>query len=626
MMHILSTALRLALRELRSGLQGFRIFLACLILGVSAIAVVGALSSALNTGIADEGRSLMGGDIEFSTLYDTPSSDQRSFIAAAGRVSKVATVRAMAAVPDQSSALVEVKVVDGAYPLYGKLQLKPEMPLSDALQRDASGRDGTVVETALLARLDVKVGDIVRVGTSDLVINAAIVREPDRISDGFVLGPRLMISTDALAPTGLARPGSLINWRYRVALPQPANDTMVKQLVDQAGPLLQDQGWKVLFPRERGTRRAPFHRPAHLLPVTCRPDIAYCRRCRRGKCGQGVSGTAHQKHCNTEMPWRICAPGVLDLFHGGAHRRHRRDHHRRAGRSRHATAGSGIAVGPAADPGISRHRALAGHACSLVRLSDRDRIRGMAAGARRAHPAQRPVPRHADQQDRLARTCVMAGYCRRACVHLHPHTHGIPGSTRHLRLCCRRIVASFAILTGMARLMMWIAARTTRARSAVMRLAIANLHRPGTPTPSVVLSLGLGLTLFVSLALVDSNISKELRDNLPDRAPSFFFLDVHSSEADQFGKTLVQSGASTVSRAPMLRGRIVKVNGVPAGEVKVSADAAWALRGDRGITYSATAPEGGQLTEGEWWPADYSGKPLVSFSADIAEGVGARNR
>ncbi|MEO9873792.1 MAG: FtsX-like permease family protein, partial [Anderseniella sp.] len=123
-------------------------------------------------------------------------------------------------------------------------------------------------------------------------------------------------------------------------------------------------------------------------------------------------------------------------------------------------------------------------------------------------------------------------------------------------------------------------------------------------------------------SLIDSNISKELRDNLPDRAPSFFFLDVHSSEADQFGKTLLQSGASTVSQAPMLRGRIVKVNGTPASKVKASADAAWALRGDRGITYSATAPDGGKLAEGEWWPSDYSGKPLVSFSADIAAGIG----
>jgi putative ABC transport system permease protein len=156
---------------------------------------------------------------------------------------------------------------------------------------------------------------------------------------------------------------------------------------------------------------------------------------------------------------------------------------------------------------------------------------------------------------------------------------------------------------------------------ATARLAISNLHRPGTPTPSVVMSLGLGLSLFVTLALIDTNISKELRDNLPDRAPAFFFLDVHSSEADQFTTALNTAGASSVSTAPMLRGRIVKVNGVPSNEVKVSPDAAWALRGDRGITYSATAPENAELSEGAWWPADHAGKPLVSFSADIASGL-----
>jgi len=183
------------------------------------------------------------------------------------------------------------------------------------------------------------------------------------------------------------------------------------------------------------------------------------------------------------------------------------------------------------------------------------------------------------------------------------------------------IITSFLILAGMARLLMWIAARLKHFRSATARLAVANLHRPGTPTPSVVMSLGLGLTLFVTLALIDTNVSKELRDNLPDRAPAFFFLDVHSSEADGFTEALKGAGASSVGTAPMLRGRIVKVNGVPTAEVKVSPDAAWALRGDRGITYSATAPDGSELSEGQWWAPDYTGEPLVSFSADIADGL-----
>jgi putative ABC transport system permease protein len=244
MIQTLALALRLARRELRSGLQGFRIFLACLVLGVGAIAIVGALSAALERGIANEGRSLMGGDVEFSVLHNQPTPEQRTFIEGAGRVSRVATLRAMAAVPDKASALVEVKVADDAYPLYGDLVLSPPIALTEAFKRNANGVPGTVVEQSLLDRLGLKIGDEVRLGTATFAVNAVIVREPDRISDGFVLGPRMMISTNELDATGLAQPGSLITWRYRVALPGPASDEQVKALVEQAEPVLQDEGWR----------------------------------------------------------------------------------------------------------------------------------------------------------------------------------------------------------------------------------------------------------------------------------------------------------------------------------------------------------------------------------------------
>ncbi len=623
MMHTMTVALRLALRELRSGLQGFRIFLACLILGVSAIAVVGALSSALNTGIANEGRSLMGGDIEFSTLHDAPSEEQMAFISAAGRSSKVATLRAMAAVPNRSSALVEIKVVDDAYPLYGNLQLNPELPLASALRSDASGRPGTVVEMALLAQLDLNVGDTVRVGNSDFVINAAIVREPDRISDGFVLGPRLMIASEALAATGLSRPGSLIKWRYRVALPKPANDTQVKRLVEQAQGVLQDKGWQVRS-RENaapGVRRF-IDRLTFFLSLVGLTSLVV------GGVGVANAVKAFLERRTKNIATLKCLGAsarlvfwtyfieVLIVATGGI--------------------AIGMLAGLATPP-------LAGALLSgilpipvSVGMEPWPVIRAGLFGyliviAFAVWPLARAgrIPPSALFRDLLTSKIALPGLTSwliiaMALLGIFFLTLSAFPDPRITYGYAAGIVASFAILAGMARLLMWIASRSTRSKTAVMRLAVANLHRPGTPTPSVVLSLGLGLTLFVSLSLIDSNISKELRDNLPDRAPSFFFLDVHSDEADQFSRTLLDSGASAVSRAPMLRGRIVKVNGVAASEVKVSADAAWALRGDRGITYSATAPDGGQLTQGKWWPTDYSGKPLVSFSDDIAQGIGLK--
>jgi putative ABC transport system permease protein len=153
----LAIAFRLARRELRSGLQGFRIFLACLILGVGAIAIVGSLSAALERGIANEGRTLMGGDIEFSVLHSEPTPDQRQFI----RRMQAGSAGWPPCAPwrlcrTRRLPLSRSKVVDDAYPLYGKLELSPDVALTSALQPDAQGIPGTVVEQSLLDRLGLK--------------------------------------------------------------------------------------------------------------------------------------------------------------------------------------------------------------------------------------------------------------------------------------------------------------------------------------------------------------------------------------------------------------------------------------------------------------------------------------
>ena len=187
------------------------------------------------------------------------------------------------------------------------------------------------------------------------------------------------------------------------------------------------------------------------------------------------------------------------------------------------------------------------------------------------------------------------------------------------------LVASFIVLMGLAKLIVWSASRMPRASSAIWRYAIANIHRPGSAAASVILSLGLGLTLFVTLALTDRTISTELTSGIPEKAPAFFFLDVRNTELEGFTATLnTQPGVSAISNAPMLRGRVVSVKGVPADKVEAAPEAQWALRGDRGLTYSATLPGGSQLVSGDWWPADYEGPNLVSLVDEIANGIGVK--
>jgi putative ABC transport system permease protein len=183
----------------------------------------------------------------------------------------------------------------------------------------------------------------------------------------------------------------------------------------------------------------------------------------------------------------------------------------------------------------------------------------------------------------------------------------------------------FIVLRLLAATLMAAARRLPRPRAISLKLALANMHRPGALTPTVVLSLGLGLSLLVALVLIEGNLRRQLTATLPERAPSFFFLDIPSSDADRFAAFIRERApGARLIEVPMLRGRVVRLKGVPADEVKPDPDAAWVLRSDRGLTFADEIPEGSVLAEGAWWPKDYEGRALVSFEQKLAEGLGLK--
>ena len=242
----LAIPLRFALRDLRGGLRGFYVFIACIALGVMAIAGVNSFASSLGDGLAREGRTILGGDLSFTLIHREADAAERAFLERAGRVSAAATMRAMARTLDGRTALVEVKAVDGAYPLFGAARLDPVMPLANALAaRD--GVFGAAADPLLLARLDLKPGARITVGAATIELRAALLSEPDRLSaGGFGLGPRLMISPEALRATGLLQPGSQVRWHYRLRLADnDASDAAVQRAIAAASAQVPDAGWEV---------------------------------------------------------------------------------------------------------------------------------------------------------------------------------------------------------------------------------------------------------------------------------------------------------------------------------------------------------------------------------------------
>jgi putative ABC transport system permease protein len=185
--------------------------------------------------------------------------------------------------------------------------------------------------------------------------------------------------------------------------------------------------------------------------------------------------------------------------------------------------------------------------------------------------------------------------------------------------------AVFVTLRIVAALLMALARRLPQVRATSLRLAIANVHRPGALTPTIVLSLGLGLALLVTVIEIDGNLRRQFLAALPDKAPSFFFVDIQSADAARFEAFLREHAPQAkLDRVPMLRGRIMTINGVKAEDVEPAPGAAWVLQSDRGITYASEVPAGSRLVEGQWWGAGYDGPPLVSMEKKIAEGLGLK--
>ena len=225
----LPLSLKLALRELRGGISGFYIFVACIALGATALAAVGTLSAAIQYAIAREGRVLLGGDMEASLVHRQATPEERGFLEARGAVSEAATLRSMGRLMDGSGqSLVQVKAVDGAYPLYGEVLFEDGKTLADIRRPDA-----VAVERGLLEQLRLKVGDRFQLGNATVEIAAVLLKEPDRLSAGPTLGPRVFTTLETLAKTGLSQPGSLIDWRYRVKRSGPLpldKDVIAKEL------------------------------------------------------------------------------------------------------------------------------------------------------------------------------------------------------------------------------------------------------------------------------------------------------------------------------------------------------------------------------------------------------------
>ncbi|MEX0277683.1 MAG: ABC transporter permease [Ruegeria sp.] len=613
---------RLARRELRGGLRGFRIFLACLALGVAAITAVGSVRSAIQAGLAKEGAALLGGDAQLEFTYRFATDAERVWMeSTANAVSEIVDFRSMAVTRTEKPerALTQVKAVDTAYPLIGQVKLEPQMSLAEAFL-GADAMPGAVMDPTLIDRLGLKVGDVFALGTQDFVLTAALTHEPDGAADGFGLGPRTLVRTQDLEASGLLQPGTLFSTKYRLDV---APGTELAALSTQADAAFEGTGMRWTDARNGAPGIAEF--VARLSAFLVLVGLA-------GLAVGGIGVSAAVRAYLTQKTETIATMRTLGADRATIFQTYL------------------IQIGVLSVIGIVIGLLLGGVLPMLLAPIIESRLPIPAVFTFYSGPVLEaalyglltaflftlwPLARTEDvRAATLFRDALSAARVVPRPVYVFATALGLiilialaawfNGSVRLTLWTAGGIAGALLVLSLAAFGIRQLArAGSSWARGrAPLRWALSAISGPKEGAGSTVLSLGLGLSVLAAVGQIDGTLRNAISGNLPDVAPSYFFVDVQKDQMPGFTERLESDPAvSRIESAPMLRGIVTRINDQPAKDV---AGDHWVLEGDRGITYSVEPPRNSKITAGAWWPEDYAGPPQVSFAAEEAQEMGLK--
>ena len=615
-------ALTIALRELRTGAGGLVVFVLCIALGVAAVAAIGSLAAAFNKALANQGRLLIGGDLSFEVVHRQATAEEAAALHALGQVSESASFRAMARASDGKTALVEVKAVDTPYPLYGDVNvIEPEGAAT------AWRTPGTVlVQPILLERLGLKIGDTLQIGDATARVGGTLGQQPDRLADRLSYGPKVLMSRETLDKTGLVQPGSLIRWTYRVKMPGDAGanrdnlDTARKAMeaaFPQSGFAIRD--WTDPAPslRRDAARFTQFISFVGLTALLL------------GGIGVGNAIQSYMAKKRDVIATFKCLGAtsrlVLDVYMIQSL----------------MLAAVGIAIGLALgalaplavatlyEDALPITLAVEPHPIPLIVAA----LAGLLTmvlfvlwplgRASRISPARLMRAGLTDERGRSAAPFALGS----AAAGLALLVLAVAASEERLVTAAISvgILAAFGLLLGFGALVQRFAARHRRTKPPALALAWASIGAPGSIARAIAVSLGLGLGLLIAVALIHNSLLAEIEGHVEVDAPAYYFLDVEPDDLAIFKRTAkAAEPKAKMDNAPMLRGRIVELNGVPVDEAEVSPNTRWVISGDRGLTYTDSIPGASKVEEGKWWPKGYDGPPLVSFDGELADGLGLK--
>ncbi len=611
-------ALRLASNELRYGWRHFKTLMACLILGVTVMASVNSVGAVIENTLRDEAKSLLGGDVEVRLRGLAATEEQEQFLEQYGALSFVSTLRTMLYVDDEAT-LVEIKAVDAAYPLVGELVFNTDLP-RESLFED----NGVAVDEGLLTQLDLKIGDTVRLGQSEFVIRGTIRKEPDRAVQILSFGPRVMMSHASLDASGLASSVGLTDHRYRILSStskyiDSSAQKKLQQALDEAFP---QQSWRVSGGDDNNRMVRRFI--DQLLSFITLSGLATFL----------IAGIGIASSARNYLSKKLETIAIVKTL------------------------------------GASQRQVAYGYTLTLAAVAVISGIIGVSIAAiivLSLIPLLAPVLPVLKGQTGLPLFPMLLALWYGVLI---TFLFSIPALYSALRIkpsllfrarsgtllvqhnkvvwvlialfstlliltllntaqdptfmlgAILVIMVAFAVFTLCHAVVRKIA-QHIRPRRPWLKLAIRNLHRPGSTAGTVIYAIGISLMVLITLLLTEANMQKRITTLVEDKAPSLFLIDIQPYQKEALEQLLHEyTSAENIMIYPMIRGMITQINGEPVDINQIAPDIRWAVRGDRGVSYARSLPENATIVEGEWWPQDYNGPPLISVDERFMEGMG----
>ncbi len=615
-----SAAWRIARRDLNARFKGLRLLLLCLFLGTGALAAIGTLTAAIESELAGRGQELLGGDLQVEVWQRDLNTKELRALTALGTVSGGTRMQAMASSDSSAgnaAAPVELKAVDPKWPLYGTLTL------ADGRQVGAPPAGSAWLAQGAMDRLGIKPGDSFAIGGKVLRAAGVIANEPDRLSEGFQLGPTVIVPEGFPAAAGLVAPGAMYQSKYRLALPARRDPAAVQASLEKQFP---DAGFSYRT-RDRASPGADrfVSRMGQFLTLVGLAALVIA--------GIGIGGGV-----SSYLEARRTSIATLKVL-GASSRDIARIYALQIGAAALLGSMAGLLAGFVATPLLAAAMsgllpvetgfvfqpaalaiaALYGLLVALVfaatPLLRARRFPAMALMRARVAPLSR---------DGQALAWVLGGMA--AIIALALLTAKQPMLSGGFLLGA---LAALGLLGALGWAIRWLAAKIPRPANPLLRSALANLHRPGAATGALVTALGFGLSAFVLLAAIQTSIANNIERRVPQQAPNYFVLDIPRDRVATFEK-LVQAKdpGARYRTVPALRGKILAYGPKDAmtrvASLKDIPEGAWALRGERGLTYSDAVPQGNRLTAGAWWGPSYQGPAQVSVDQDFARAIGLK--